>query len=294
MSIISFRTVLAKEIRMAGKGIPFAMAVATALMCQAQQSSADSKILEARRLLAATGGYRAADVALDRAMNVMKPALEQSLRRGLGEGEELENLPAAINMIAEEFLSNARPGAFLDERVAAIYASRLSWEEMRDLADFYESPLGRKFIALHQTAAPEISKEALTWAEQVLQRILNGPEFRARVQAVLKGHPEQTAVAGDAPGSVKINGAVMQGSLIRQTPPQYPAQAKQDAIEGVVRFRAVINTDGTVKELSLISGHPLLAPAAIQAAKRWVYRPTSVDGEPVEVITEIDVRFTLS
>ena len=279
---------------MARRGMPLVVALATALACQAQQNSPDSKTREARRLLAATGGYRIADAALDRALMAMKPALEQTLHRELGDGGKLENLEAAANMVAEEFRANARAGAFLDERVALIYASRLSWEEMRDLADFYESPLGRKFVALQQTAAPEISKQALTWGEQILRQILSGPEFQARVDAVLKGQPEQTAAPGDAPGSVKIKGSVMQTSLLRQTPPQYPPQAQQARIEGVVRFRAVINTDGTVMELSLIGGHPLLAPAAMEAAKGWVYRPTSVDGEPVEVITEIDVRFTLS
>jgi TonB family protein len=279
---------------MARAGMLYMLPLATTLICQAQQNSPDSKAREARRLLAATDGYRSADAALDRAVALMKPALEQTLRRALGEQGKPENLEAAANMIAEEFRSNARPGAFLEERVASLYASRLSLEEMRDLVDFYESPLGRKFVALQQTAAPEISEEALAWGEQVLQQILSGPEFRARVDAVWKGQPEQTATAGEAPGSVKINGSVMQASLIRQTPPQYPPQAREARVEGVVRFQAVINTDGTVKELSLISGHPLLAPAAREAAKRWVYRPTSVDGEPVEVVTEIDVRFTLS
>jgi TonB family protein len=279
---------------MARRGMPFAAALATALICQAQQNSPDSKAREARRLLAATDAYRSASAALDRAMVQMKPVLEQTLRRALGEEGKPENLEAATNMIAEEFRENASAGAFLEERVASIYASRLTLEEMRELADFYESPLGRKFVALQRTAAPEISKEALAWGEQVLQQILSGPEFRARVDAVWKGQPEQTATVGEAPGSVKINGSVMQASLIRQTPPQYPPQARQDRVEGVVRFHAVINTDGTVKELSLISGHPLLAPAAKEAAKRWVYRPISLDGEPVEVVTEIDVRFTLS
>ena len=279
---------------MARSGAPCVVALATALICQAQQSSPDSKAREARRLFTATDGYRGVDAALDRAMALMQPALEQTLRRMLGEEGKPENLEAAANMIAEEFRSNARARAFFEERVASIYENRLSLQELRDLADFYESPLGRKFIALQQTAAPEISKETLEWGERVLQQILSGPEFLARVDAVWKGRPEQTAMAGDAPGSVKINGGVMRACLVRQMPPQYPPQAQQERIEGVVRFRAVINTDGTVKELSLISGHPLLAPAAMEAAKRWVYRPTLVDGEPVEVVTEIDVRFTLS
>jgi TonB family protein len=82
--------------------------------------------------------------------------------------------------------------------------------------------------------------------------------------------------------------------LIRQPRPVYPQEAKEARISGVVKLRAIIAADGTVKKLEMISGHPLLAPAAFEAVQHWVYQPTLVNGSPVEVSTEISVSFTLS
>ena len=70
--------------------------------------------------------------------------------------------------------------------------------------------------------------------------------------------------------------------------------AKQARIQGQVRFQAIIGKDGTIQNLQLISGHPLLVPSATEAVKQWVYQPTLLNGEPVEVVTQIDVNFTLS
>jgi periplasmic protein TonB len=70
--------------------------------------------------------------------------------------------------------------------------------------------------------------------------------------------------------------------------------AKQARIQGTVRFNAVIGRDGTIQNLTLASGHPLLVPAATEAVRQWVYQPTLLNGEPVEVVTQIDVNFTLS
>jgi len=96
------------------------------------------------------------------------------------------------------------------------------------------------------------------------------------------------------PSRIKVGGNVQQAKLVRQPRPTYPPLAKQARIQGVVRLSAVIAKDGTIQELSVISGHPLLAPAALEAVRQWVYQPTTLNGEPVEVSTQIDVNFTLS
>ncbi|MBZ5620010.1 MAG: TonB family protein [Acidobacteriia bacterium] len=93
---------------------------------------------------------------------------------------------------------------------------------------------------------------------------------------------------------IRVGGIVQQGKLIQQTPPEYPPLAKQARISGVVKLHAIIGTDGTITNLQVVSGHPLLAPAAVEAAKQWRYQPTTVNGEVVEVETDIDVNFTLS
>lgn len=97
-----------------------------------------------------------------------------------------------------------------------------------------------------------------------------------------------------APQRIRVGGNVQAARIVRQTKPVYPPLAKQARIQGVVRFTAIIARDGTIQSLQMISGHPLLAPAAMEAVKTWVYQPTLLNGEPVEVVTQIDVNFTLS
>ncbi len=95
------------------------------------------------------------------------------------------------------------------------------------------------------------------------------------------------------PQRIRVGGNVQQAMLIRQPKPVYPPLAKQARISGVVKLNAIIAKDGTIMNLSVISGHPLLVPSALEAVKQWVYRPTLLNGEPVEVVTQIDVNFTL-
>jgi protein TonB len=92
---------------------------------------------------------------------------------------------------------------------------------------------------------------------------------------------------------IRVGGNVQQAKLVSQPKPVYPSLARQARISGVVRFNAIIGTDGRIQNLTLVQGHPLLVPAAQEAVKQWVYQPTLLNGEPVEVVTQIDVNFTL-
>jgi len=105
--------------------------------------------------------------------------------------------------------------------------------------------------------------------------------------------PKKVEVAA-APQRIRIGGSVQQAKLVRQPHPVYPPLAKQARIQGTVKLTAIISKDGTIQHLEVISGHPLLVPSALEAVKQWVYQPTLLNGEPVEVITQIDVNFTLS
>jgi protein TonB len=96
------------------------------------------------------------------------------------------------------------------------------------------------------------------------------------------------------PQRIRVGGNVQAANLIRKVIPVYPPLAKQARIQGTVRFQAIIGKDGTIQNLQLVSGHPLLVANAQQAVSQWVYRPTLLNGEPVEVVTTIDVNFTLS
>ncbi len=96
------------------------------------------------------------------------------------------------------------------------------------------------------------------------------------------------------PKRIRVGGAVQKARLLRQVQPQYPPLARQARIQGTVKLTAVIAKDGTIQELKVLNGHPLLIPAALQAVKQWRYKPTLLNGTAVEVVTQIDVNFTLS
>lgn len=92
---------------------------------------------------------------------------------------------------------------------------------------------------------------------------------------------------------IRVGGNVQKANLIHQPQPVYPDLARRVRIQGTVRMTAVISKEGAIEHLTVVSGHPLLAPAAIEAVRQWRYKPTLLNGEPVEVITQIDVNFTL-
>jgi protein TonB len=96
------------------------------------------------------------------------------------------------------------------------------------------------------------------------------------------------------PKQIRVGGNVQSAKLVNQPKPSYPPLARQARIQGVVKFNAVIGRDGTIQNLTMVSGHPLLVPAATEAVRQWRYQPTLLNGEPVEVVTQIDVNFTLS
>jgi protein TonB len=96
------------------------------------------------------------------------------------------------------------------------------------------------------------------------------------------------------PQRIRVGGNVQQAMLVSQPRPIYPPLAKQARISGTVTLNAIIGKDGRIANLSVAKGHPLLIQAALDAVKNWVYKPTLLNGEPVEVATTIDVNFTLS
>jgi protein TonB len=97
-----------------------------------------------------------------------------------------------------------------------------------------------------------------------------------------------------APQRERVSQAVSTGLLVSKVNPTYPPLARQARIAGTVVLQAEISKTGDIQKLHLISGHPMLAPAAIEAVKQWKYKPYLLNGEPVEVDTEVLVNFTLS
>jgi protein TonB len=118
------------------------------------------------------------------------------------------------------------------------------------------------------------------------------------VDSLLGGLAEgATGVAPPPPpvrvSRTKVGGQVQEAKIIARPNPVYPPLARQARIQGKVQLHAIIDKDGRVSQLEVVSGHPLLVKAALDAVQNWRYQPTVLNGEPVEVDTTIDVNFVL-
>jgi protein TonB len=171
----------------------------------------------------------------------------------------------------------------------------------------------------HPMLAPAAIEAVKQWKYK--PSLLNGGpvnvETQVRVNFKLAGNGPGEGVVGDAPGgtppdqrggiisrtpvcldasarqSVRLSQGVIESAQIKKVPPRYPPEAKDQRIQGVVVMQVIINEDGNVSNIQLVSGHPVLAPAAIEAVKQWKYKPYKLNGAPVEIETQIEVNFTL-
>jgi TonB family protein len=105
---------------------------------------------------------------------------------------------------------------------------------------------------------------------------------------------QQQSQDSTRPKRIRVGGNIQAGNLIKKVTPKYPPEAKAAGIEGKVRLHVIIAEDGSVEDVDLIEGEQILADAAIPAVRQWLYRPTLLNGEPIEVETVVDVNFTLA
>ena len=118
----------------------------------------------------------------------------------------------------------------------------------------------------------------------------------ATLEIMVPGRAMPAPSAGYAtpPSRIRVGGNVQQTKLVSQPRPTYPPEAKAAHIQGVVKLNALIGKDGTIQNLEVISGEPALVQSALDAVKQWVYQTTLLNGQPVEVMTEIAVNYTLT
>jgi len=100
------------------------------------------------------------------------------------------------------------------------------------------------------------------------------------------------AAASDGP--IRVGGSEQQNKLVKKIAPVYPAEAKAKGLQGTVKLQAVIDKEGKVKEVKVLSGPEELVPPSVEAVKQWEYQPTLLNGDPVEVMTDITVNYTLA
>lgn len=121
----------------------------------------------------------------------------------------------------------------------------------------------------------------------VIGGIIGSTSSLAAAPALIKPKP----VVVPSVQRVRVSPGVVQGLLVHRVEPIYPPVAAQARIQGVVVLTAIIDKDGNVQRLQLVSGHPLLAPAAIEAVRQWRYKPFLLNGQPLEVETTVTVNF---
>jgi len=111
--------------------------------------------------------------------------------------------------------------------------------------------------------------------------------------------PQETKIAqpvkpAEPEPPIRVKASVVEmARIVRRIEPVYPPLARQARISGTVELTGVIGVDGRIRELQVVNGHPLLARAALEAVRQWVYEPTLLNGKPVEVIAPITVNFVL-
>ncbi len=221
--------------------------------------------------------------------------------------DKINAVPSQLNALQAK--GRFSPPSLEGRRVSGIYIGGLSEQSRNDLTSRLPVHVGDTLaadsIARLRTAVREFD-EHLNVGTAAMQ---NG-ELTISIQAPgsdsfyggVGGNVTGGTVASvpslpppaDGGKRITIGGNVQQTKLISQPKPVYPPLAKQARISGVVHLAAVIGKDGSVINLAVISGHPLLVPSALEAVRQWVYHTTLLNGEPVEVMTQIDVNYTLS
>jgi protein TonB len=113
------------------------------------------------------------------------------------------------------------------------------------------------------------------------------------VQPVPPPPPPKPVEAASAK-PMRVSSGVADAMIVKRVMPLYPPLAKASRVSGKVHLMGIIGKDGTIQNLQVIDGHPLLVKAAVDAVKQWIYRPTTLNGDPVDVIAPIEVNFVLN
>ncbi len=152
-------------------------------------------------------------------------------------------------------------------------------------------------VPSHVPARIDLSPDAPVFATNGPVALSTGPWLLAGLGPLATAPPPQVAAPAkpETPTTqIHVGGAVQEGKLIFGPRPAYPRIAVAARMQGTVHIQAIIERDGSIGHLKVLSGSPLLQNAALDAVKQWRYKPTLLNGEPVEVVTEIDVNFTLN
>jgi TonB family protein len=252
---------------------------------------------EPRTVIAAEERARAADTELKRRqeLEIARARLQELQRerdfvRQQPESAETRARLAETQarLMALERSMASRPASIAGRVMKSINVLGLSDESKADL-------LARLPIRQGDAITPELLERAAKTVREYDEHLRIATSLIGTNEAALTiTSPYYAPEPRESSQSIKVSGSVQQAKLIRQARPVYPLEAKQAGISGVVRLAAKIAKDGTMAELKVLEGHPLLIPSALEAVRQWVYDTTLLNGEPVEIETTIDVNYTLA
>jgi periplasmic protein TonB len=158
----------------------------------------------------------------------------------------------------------------------------------------------KKTFAVNQTVAPTMIPKKVEIVQDEAAPAVNpsdAPGIAGGTGDVLGGVGTGAAPSlpppPAAPKRIMVGGDVQAAALINKVTPDYPPIAKTAHVTGTVVLRAIIAKDGSIERLQYVSGPSLLMQSAMNAVKEWRYRPTMLNGQPVEVDTTVDVVFSL-
>jgi TonB family protein len=187
-------------------------------------------------------------------------------------------VPAIQQSQRDEWAAHCRKAleASKDPRVlmgASVALPNLSRQRMPDGADYDSAVRYAEEVRLRAVALEHVA----------------GTPFEAQLY-----REEAQMVSGTpTPPRIRVEGAVQMANIVHNVAPVYPELARQAHVQGSVRFEAVIGETGKIQDLKLLTGHPLLVMAAMNAVNQWVFKPTLLNGAPVAVITTLEVPFVL-
>jgi protein TonB len=149
----------------------------------------------------------------------------------------------------------------------------------------------KKIVDTKQDAAPP--QQVTVAGMQGMAGGSAGGVLGGMMGGVGNGPPVVVKAAPPKPtGPARISGGVISGNLLEKTTPVYPPIAKQAHVQGAVVLHAIIGKNGTIQNLTVISGNAMLTQSAIDAVKQWRYKPYLLNGEPTEVDTTVTVNFS--
>ena len=146
-------------------------------------------------------------------------------------------------------------------------------------------------LMVKSSSKPSAPKPAETEVAQAPDLSMNSGSSNQTISGLVSSVP--VSVPKASPHTVKISQGVSQGLITKKVTPVYPSQAQQMRLQGVVELMANISKEGNISDVKVLSGPPVLARAAVDAVKQWKYKPYFLNGEPVEVQTQVTINFQL-